>query len=493
MSLRFLVWNRDTLSAFGALAGGFFLIGISVTGHLLSPLIAIPLAALLSVFVANFAPRTALVSVIIALLFQNLFVSLVSEHLSGPDEFKIVRGYNFIVLVMVWTTMAAGYLTRFRGSNRAIDTLMNVTSCVMGLVFFYFLFGFVQNPTPAVIYLRNIISPIMLFQITVFVFFRYDFRISATLFFITLLFILMGYVELTSRTDWLNLTGGYNYWELDMRSERLSLIWDREARETGRVTTSFLDAFRVDFFNTPLLDGLDLRITRLMGPNMHAISYSYAVAYLLIFALFRGAKVSAALLFPLLVFANAKGALILLVLVCAGWCGFKLLGARLSFWIMGLLLALYALAGVVVGLQIGDFHVLGFMGGVHNFLSFPFGHGIGVGGNLATDFSKLDWPAYQALGRTPVAIESAVGVLLFQMGPGAFLLLGLYVWIAWQTIRVASFSGQSLHIAASFALLTVLVNGIFQEEALFSPLALGLLITLNGMVLGQAIRKGFVP
>lgn len=493
ISLRFRTWNRDTVDALGALAGGFLLIGISVIGHLLSPLIAIPLAALLSAFVANYAPRTAVVSVIVALLFQNLFVSLVSEYLSGPDEFKIIRGYNFIILVMVWVTIAAGYLTRLRGANRSIDKLMNVTSCVMGIVFIYFLFGFIQNPTPAVIYLRNIVSPIMLFQITVLVFCRLEFRISAALFFISLIFILLGYVELTSRADWLNLTGGNNYWELDMRGERLSLEWDREARESGRVTTSYLDAFKVDFFNTPLLDGLDLRITRLMGPNMHAISYSYAVAFLLIFALFRGTPISAALLFPLLVFANAKGALILLVLVGAGWCAFRLLGARLSFWAMGLLLTVYTLAGVVVGLQIGDFHVLGFMGGLHNFLSFPFGHGIGVGGNLATDFTKLDWPAYQALGRTPVAIESAVGVLLYQMGPGAFILLGLYVWIAWQTLRVASYTGNSLHIAASFALLTVLVNGIFQEEALFSPLALGLLITLNGMALGQAIRKGFIP
>jgi hypothetical protein len=493
MSPSFLEGSRDALHALGALAAGILLIGISVTGHLLSPLIAIPLAMLLGGLVANFAPRTAVVSVIIALLFQNLFVSLVSESLSGPDEFKIIRGYNFILLVAIWSVIFAGYLTRFRGDNRSIDRIVNITSCIMAIVFLFFSVGLIQNPTPAIIYLRNIISPIMLFQITLLVFWRFDFRFTATIFLITLLIILMGYLELTSRTDWLSLTGGNSYWELDMQKESLSLAWDREARETGRVAIGFLDGFRVDFFNTPLLDALDLRITRLMGPNMHAISYSYAVVFLLIFALFRGATVSAALLFPLLVFANAKGALILLVLVGVGWCAFKLLGARLGFRAMCLLLTLYALTGLVVGLEIGDFHVLGFMGGLHSFLNFPFGHGIGVGGNLATDFSKLDWPAYQALGRTPVAIESAVGVLLFQMGPGAFALLGLYVWISWQTIRVASFTGQSLHIAAGFALLTVLVNGIFQEEALFSPLALGLFITLNGMVLGQAIRKGFVP
>jgi hypothetical protein len=33
-----------------------------------------------------------------------------------------------------------------------------------------------------------------------------------------------------------------------------------------------------------------------------------------------------------------------------------------------------------------------------------------------------------------------------------------------------------------------LVNGIFQEEALFAPPALGLLMCLTGLALGNAIR-----
>jgi hypothetical protein len=486
-------WSREPMGSVAAVVGGFLLIGLPVAGHILTPLIAIPMALVLSVLLANYAPRTALISVIIALLFQNFFVSMVSSNLSGPDEFKIIRGYNFVILVSIWSAFFASYWTRFRGQNRSIDLIMNLTFGAVGLVFFYFLIGLVQNPTPAVIYLRNILTPILIFQIALITFWRFDFGLTVPLFIVGSIFLLMGYIELIFREDWLYFTGGENYWELDMRSARLSLEWDEEARETGYVMLGFLDAFRVDLFNTPLLDGLDLRVTRLMGPNMHAISYSYAVAFLLVFALFRGSVIMALLLFPLLVFANAKGALILFILVLGAWFAFKLFGARMSLWVTGFVLALYAVAGIVVGLQIGDFHVLGFMGGLYNFLGFPFGHGIGVGGNLGTDFSQLDWPAYQAAGRTPVAIESAVGVLLYQMGPAAFFLLGVYIWLGWQTLRVASFTGASLHIAASFTLLTVLVNGIFQEEALFSPLALGLLISLNGMVLGQAIRKGFVP
>ena len=36
--------------------------------------------------------------------------------------------------------------------------------------------------------------------------------------------------------------------------------------------------------------------------------------------------------------------------------------------------------------------------------------------------------------------------------------------------------------------MVVLVNGIFQEEALFAPPALGLLLCLTGLVIGNHIR-----
>lgn len=489
--IRFQQRNRDFLRTLGSLIVGAIVIGLPVSVHNFSPLVAIPIAFLLAGLVANYTPRAAAISVLVALLFQNLFVSLVSDGLSSPDEFKVIRGYNFVVLVAIWSVFIAGYFTRLRGLHAPIDKLMNLTLLMLCIVSFYFLLGFVQNPKPAAIYLRNIVSPLMVFQVMLLVSWRFEFHISAATFLLALALILFGYIELIYRDEWLRFTGSDAYWDLEIQKERLSLAWDKAAKETGHVTTGVLDTFKVDLFNTPLLHELRLKIVRLMGPNMHAISYSYAVTFLIICCLFRGAPICAALLFPLLVFANAKGALILLILVCFAWVAFKLLGSRLSFLAVSLGLGVYALLGIYVGLSIGDFHVLGFMGGLHNFLQFPLGHGIGVGGNLATDFTKLDWPAYQAMGRTPVAIESAVGVMLYQIGPGAFVLLGLYAWISWQTIRVASFTGKSLHIAAGFTLLTVLVNGIFQEEALFSPLALALLISLNGVILGQAIRRGF--
>jgi hypothetical protein len=36
--------------------------------------------------------------------------------------------------------------------------------------------------------------------------------------------------------------------------------------------------------------------------------------------------------------------------------------------------------------------------------------------------------------------------------------------------------------------MVVLLNGMFQEEALFAPPALGLMLTLTGLVIGSQIR-----
>ena len=46
-----------------------------------------------------------------------------------------------------------------------------------------------------------------------------------------------------------------------------------------------------------------------------------------------------------------------------------------------------------------------------------------------------------------------------------------------------------LTAVACLGLLTIAVNGIFQEEALFSPLALGAMMALAGLTLGRACRQ----
>jgi len=307
---------------------------------------------------------------------------------------------------------------------------------------------------------------------------------------ITLLLIFVGYLELFFVEEWNLLINGEAYWSLTFIDIWNSLTWDRNAADRGLVVKSIYDGFTVDLFNTPLLSEFKISIRRLLGPNLHPISFAYVLAFFMTFALYRGKFVLGALLFPLLVFTNAKGPLIMVFLVAGAWFASRLFGHRFAIASLCAIVTLYITLGIIVGLYIGDYHVLGFMGGVYNFFEFPIGRGIGSGGNLATNFAELDWGAYQAAGRTPIAIESAVGVLLYQLGIGTFIYLGTCIWIAWKTVKVGARSGQSLHMISGFMLVVILANGVFQEEALFSPLAFGFIMALNGMVLGGCLKAG---
>ena len=263
---------------------------------------------------------------------------------------------------------------------------------------------------------------------------------------------------------------------------------DKSARTSGHYITSILDLMKVQFLNTPLLGDFKLIILRMSGPNGHPISYAYLLAFLSILMVTNRRWYLALLMAPLVLFASAKGALIMMLLSFCAVVARKLFGAMFAVASLAVVLMAYILLGIVTGLNIGDFHVLGFMGGVYNFIDFPFGKGIGDAGNLLTNFSELDWSAYQHAGRTPVAMESSVGVLLHQMGFATFGLLGIYLWIAAQVYKVSFISRVNLHSVACFITMIAIVNGIFQEEAIFSPLSLGLIMGLNGYILGMCFK-----
>ena len=71
--------------------------------------------------------------------------------------------------------------------------------------------------------------------------------------------------------------------------------------------------------------------------------------------------------------------------------------------LLGLLaLIAYAIIAIYIGLQIGDYHVIGFMGGCTVSLANPFGRGLGVGGNLSDGYFSIDWSAAQKAGSIPM-------------------------------------------------------------------------------------------
>src|SRR5262249_26229433 len=158
--------------------------------------------------------------------------------------------------------------------------------------------------------------------------------------------------------------------------------------------------------NTPLLEGFGFdQLLRVFGPNISAISYAYGLAFFILFMLSTKRYLIAAIAVPLAIVCGVKGALIMTLFVIAGWIGTLVIGALWTLVGGVIAVLVYAAIGIYVGLQIGDYHVIGFMGGLNGFIAWPFGRGLGVGGNLGDDFAKIDWSAAQQAGAVDGAVE----------------------------------------------------------------------------------------
>jgi hypothetical protein len=463
--------------------------GLPIVFHLAGAPVGIAMSVLLGLIITGFVPSVVPAALIFAYLFQNFFVALVSPQLEEEmSAFNSARAYNFLLTAVAWVVLCASYWLqreRFDPRFRLIMTVTTVTLIAIGV---YFVLGLLSSPASAVVYLRNIAAPFLLFQVFAIVFYQNRVAMAGPLIVIGLAAVVFGYLELIGHDAFFRAINGDTYLNIRLKESFEAGNWVNEMRESGYVLRSYLDTLRIEFLNSPIFADLGFRLHRLVGPNFHSISFAYALAFFSVVLTAGRHWWFALLAFPLMVVIGSKGSLIFVLLVLAalvvsrGFKGYALL------WCFTAALAVYAAVGIVVGIRLQDYHVIGFMGGLRGFLSNPLGHGIGAGGNLSVDMSMINWSQFQHLGEANIALESAIGVLLYQMGFFGIFLLGVLAWLAWKLWALYMRSHDPLLAVGALGLLTILVNGIFQEEALFAPLALGLIAALAGMLLGRAYR-----
>jgi len=464
-------------------------IGSAPILHLADPILAIAVEVLVGIAIVVVVPTYAPAVAIFVLFFQNLFVSILSPLVPLPSDLDFIKGYNFLVCSVMWLATFGLYVLGRRNQSAEVNRIMRWGVVTLAVVSLYFAVGFSQNGQPAAVYLRNIVLPLFLFQLSLLTAATYEVRITPFLVTVAVVLISCGYIEFAFRDFWLAITNGYTFWGFDELKATHSGVWEAEMRATGNVPVDLKDRFSFDFLNTPLLEGFGLsKMLRIHGPNMHPISFAYGIGFLALFLFSVGRPLLALAALPLLVLCSVKGALIVMVFVVAAWIATRLLGAVVTLLLGFLGLIAFAILAIRVGLQIGDYHVIGLMGGLNGFLEKPFGRGLGVGGNLSDSYFSIDWGAAQAAGTIDGAVESAIGVLLYQMGIAAFVPLGFYFAVALKAWRLYASSGYLTQGLAGFGVMVVLLNGLFQEEALFAPLALGLMLSLAGLVIGSHVR-----
>ncbi|GLS51918.1 hypothetical protein GCM10007886_01000 [Methylobacterium gregans] len=463
------------------------LVGVPIVAHLASPAAAIALCAAGSVVAAVYVRAAIPALLIVAFQFQNLFVSLVSPWLADTPAFNAARGYNFIITASVWLWIIGGYCLAPRARSRQLDALLWPSVLALGVIGLYFGLGLARDPYAAVVYLRNAVTPFLVFQLTLVI--AADGPGDRLRFLRAPVYLLLAYglAEFLARDALFDLIQANSYMTFSLADIARSGEWIETMRKTGRVLRDLQDTQIVSFLNTDLFGFSAIRMYRMLGPNFHAISFGYGLL-LAAFLLLRWRQpVLFCLAVGLLVLVGAKGALICLALCCAALLLDRVRPAA-TLPVFLAVLGLYASAVIVTGRASGDYHVLGLFGGLHAFLGAPWGAGLGAGGNLAGDATRIDWEKAQAIGRTDWPVESAFGVLLYQVGPGVLVLCAVPLCAAlaaWRLSRAVP-GRDRMRSLRLFALgtLAVTLNGLFQEEALFAPLALG------GMMIALADRLG---
>ena len=461
--------------------------GLPVALNFVGQTLAVAVCLALAMAVAARFERAVPTLLIVCYVFQTVFVAYASAYVADQRSLDPMKSYNFVTTVGIWFVVMVRFVHLYGRTSPFVRRLTLAAAAALAVTVCYYIPGLLFDARGATIYLRNIALPLILFQICVNVGSRHVFHLDAVVVIVLSILLASGYFELFFIERWLDLTHGWAYLDLGFADRRASPMTVRDAKETGAVIGTTLDLLKTNLFNSGLFSDLGA-ITRIQGPNFHPISFGYVLSALAALAAVQGYWGLVLVALPLMVVVGAKGAIVLLIASALFVAVARLGPPRGTIPVFLALMVLYAVMVFRSGLAIGDFHVLGLLGGLNGFLGNPLGHTLGQGGNLSVAFAEIDFQKYQQAGLSDLAVESAVGVLLFQMGVFGFALIAVYAWIAalcWRLFRDLHL--PSLALATALIVVT-LFNGLFQEEALFAPLALGLVMLIVGLTLGAVDR-----
>lgn len=431
--------------------------------------------------------------VVAGFLFQNVVVALFTPLVPNDSVFNLLRGMNFVMLAMAFAAFMLAAFTREWSDHPAARRWVLAVLALSATITVYLGLGIVHGDTmDAVVYFRSTITPVACFLIGFLVVLLYRFDSVSGLVAMAVAAALYGYCELFFTLDFLSLFNGDKYITLQMVKQIEAGYWEEVMQETGFVFRGLGDTFLTNAFNLPMFADILPPVWRIAGPNFHPISYAYALSIMSVVLLTRGRWLLPLLFLPLLLIIGSKGALVLLLVAGLATLVLRWTGPRIAaLFVIAASVAWVGLA-IVLGMRSGDYHVLGFFAGLRDFLHNPAGQGLGIGGNLSSDAAALDWDAAQASGASDVPVESSVGVMLYQMGVGAFVFFGFLFAIATTFLRKFLATADREYLAGFVLVVVLSANAVLQEEAFYSPLALGLVLLITGATLARAIRPAAV-
>jgi hypothetical protein len=447
-----------------------------------------PVVPLVLAWLYSNAPLTGALVFFQFLIYQNIIISLFSPGMDYMPAYVMLEGSNFATLCIL-SIIALNRLTTpyWWGQLRRMTWWL---LAAMGMVTFYSLIGASKaGPTSALIYFREFGALLLAILVGLDLGRVWGFKtVGLAFIFSAVLAICLGIVEYLVPLDFYAWTNEVSYFQLKyaMQPEGNKFY----------VPEDIVKHFSNVFFN---ISGLSptvsaIKTQRFGGSILTMTSFAYVLSVVGVVAVSLRRSAWLLVILPLMYLEGAKGASFLLILTLLLWGVWELTRNKRMLVASGVLLACtYVGAGLVIGLGNNDYHMVGFMGGVHSLVSNPLGHGIGVGGNLSSTANagfKIDGPGgFTRLG-ADFALESAVGVLFYQTGIASLLIFAVFI----TTLRNSPLGKQHGHrllpmrqdilpIAAAM----IAVNGVFQEEA-YSPYAAGMIMLLCSCIISNGRR-----
>ncbi|MCD7059662.1 hypothetical protein [Pelagibacterium xiamenense] len=407
------------------------------------------------------------------LIFQSTVIAITINGYSDRSELSTAQGLQFLTLSIF------GFHSWIHINNmKQIDivTLSKLLTLFFLLCSVYLLYGLIENGAQnAIIYFRSSISSSLLICFGLYVGTRLSESDVKAMFTVCMIAaIIFTIIEMIATKELYEFINAFEFFSVKY-----------EGRYNFYSLESVIEFSKRPLLNLPIFRDLGLTTFRVSGPNMHSISLAYLSMFGLLLFFSQKNYILATLCAAILIAIQAKGPIIILLISFSFYYARSIFSKRIWKVLLALTLASYATFGIWYGMQTRDFHVLGLIGGLEGFLSNPIGHGLGAGGNLSR--IEFDWQDFQNAGAAAFGVESAVGVLLYQVGIATFALVGFYIWFANYTLNFFWKRHSRLGLLLSLAFATTVVNGIFQEEA-YNPFALGQIGLMLAVIVGSTLR-----
>ena len=453
------------------LAWLFLTIGLVV---LTTPFMVLP-CTIFPVFVFIITPGIGAILLVTITIWQNLMISFYSPYID-VDGFSTLLGINFLLLAALGTISFLRLIKEnFQTDDDLLRKIIKGSSAVFALGILYLAYGSAANGfADAAIYFRNFIGCFFFLYIGLYLGRHMGLHDVFRLWkFLSVFLLVYGGIEFFFTESLYNFINVKSFMAVKQHLDTLSV-----AEVMSLLTTTL--------FNTPLLQSFDIESYRMLGPNIHYISYAYLLAIsMLIFAMERQ-PLMAVVCFIFITLIGAKGPFILAAVSLALWCCRRLGYPLHLIPITAVLICVgYVAMGIAVGVSIDDYHILGLLGGIAGFFTNPIGKGFGAGGNLT--ITSVNWEDFQNAGAATMGLESSVSVALYQWGVGGVAYLTFLMWMWWKVLKryqYRDYPGQPDFLPFLFSFGFVLANLVFQEEAM-SPYAIGFEMFFIGFWISQ--------